>query len=73
MSNTELKPTNEDIARYIAQWIDSFDGQGLVVTENIGTDAIMCLGGDFLRLRKMFVPDNYDSIQEYVDKTKEEN
>jgi hypothetical protein len=60
----ELKPTNEEIAKYILKWIN------MVENEVITKEEILLFGGNFTHLRSLFEPVMYDSIQEYVDKEK---
>ena len=68
----ELKPTNDEIANYILEWIESFDDDALVITD---IDSIIdtienTKRTNFKTLREMFAPVMYDSIQEYVEKEK---
>jgi len=69
----ELKPTNEEIAEYITDWINSLDGYGIVIVGDF-EDYVLALGKstNFDVLRQMFTPEMYSSIQEYADKTKGE-
>jgi len=68
----QLKPTNEEIEGYLMTWIQSLDRDGIVITddeliqEQLERASSVNWGG----LRKMFAPEMYNSIREYVDKTK---
>jgi len=61
----------ENERQYILMWIESFDGDGLVITDwNPIKQALFYT--DFSQLRSMFErsmfePRLYNSIQEYVD------
>jgi len=58
-----LKPSNEEIANYIFQWIHTFLKYPSL------TSFVLSSGDcDFSALRKMFASDDmHNSIQEYVD------
>lgn len=72
--NDQLKPTNEEIAEYICDWVNTLDGYGIVVTDGF-EEYVLALGKstNFSVLREMFTPRLYNSIDEYVKDTKEES
>ena len=68
--NDQLKPTTNEIAQYIYEWIAYFDGHGLVITDDDSIQQELKQIGDrckFQNLREMFTPYLYNTIREYVD------
>lgn len=65
MSDAQVKPTNQEIAEYIYMWIETFDEDGLIITDGqlIKDELSKC---NFEWLREMFAPEMYNSIDEWV-------
>jgi hypothetical protein len=66
----QVKPTNEEIAKYIFEWIIEFDRDGLIIEDEQYLKDALLHHKHFEDLREMFAPVMYDSIQEYVNKEK---
>lgn len=68
--NDQLKPSNDEIIRYILAYIDLFDGNGLTITDKDWIERELeriAFDSGFDVLRSMFAPRLYNSIDEYVD------
>lgn len=53
MSDVERNPTNEQLVDYLVRFIESADGHGIIVTDDID-NFVRESGGDFNVLRDLF-------------------